>query len=586
MVGPCIYVRREALELVGALDETLPLTPAVELDLAQRCVLSGLSHVAADDVVVERLAKSSPDTDPMAGRQLHDRYPYLADRPAVASAPNVLARALEAARPRSRLAVTVDARALDGALTGTHVHIVELIRALAQTDALRLRVLIREGRIDRRTLRLLETLSGTELLSEERIDDATPPSVIVHRPQQTFAAEDVELALRLGQRMVLSQLDLIAYDNPGYFPDAAAWAAFRRASRHGMSAADRVVVFSGHTCRQLMADALVDENRVRILPPGLDHEVGDERRPQALNTALQDQDGDGSHSYLLCLGTDFRHKNRVFSLRLLSELHRSYGWDGRLVLAGTHIPHGSSGALERALLQDDPFLRDAVVDLGPVSEPERIWLMRNAAAVVYPSVYEGFGLVPFEAALCGVPCVFAPQSALAETTPAGTATIIPWDSIASASAVHSLLTDQDIRAHHVEALATAGRRLKWADTARAMVDVYYEAAQAPVRDAATLSRDAVERERELTAAHETVVERLIAERVHAQRMYDELNGEVGSGLSLIGPHGTLPENAQRALLTLSAHPAVSRPLYGALSQLFAASRSLARLVARLPSRSR
>jgi glycosyltransferase involved in cell wall biosynthesis len=484
------------------------------------------------------------------------------------------------------LSVTVDARALDGAVTGTQVHIVELIHALAQTGSLRLRVLIREARIDRETLELLRGLPETEVLSEERIDDATPPSTIVHRPHQAFAAEDVELALRLGQRLVLSQLDLIAYSNPGYFPDAAAWTAFRRASRHGMSAADRVVVFSDHTRRELLADALVEQERIRVVPPGLDHDVDAGRRPEPLSRALQDPGGDERSAYLLCLGTDFRHKNRVFSLRLLAELRRTHAWDGRLVLAGTHIPHGSSRALEQTLVEEDPLLQDAVVDLGPVSEPERIWLTRHAAAVVYPSVYEGFGLVPFEAALSGVPCVFAAQSALAETAPAGTATIVPWNLVDSANAVHALLTDAGVRARHVDALATAARRLTWADTARAMVGVYTEAAHAPVREAATLSIDAVERERELTAAHNTVIRRLVGEREDVQRAYEKLNAEVGSGLSLIGPHGTLPDNVQRALLTLSAHPTLSRPVYGAVAQAFAASRALKRLISRLLSRSR
>ena len=59
-------------------------------------------------------------------------------------------------------------------------------------------------------------------------------------------------------------------------------------------------------------------------------------------------------------------------------------------------------------------------------------------------------------------------------------------------------------------------------------------------------------------------------------MYDELNAEVGSGLSLIGPHGTLPENAQRALLALSSRRALSRPLYGALAYTFLAGRALNR----------
>jgi hypothetical protein len=61
-------------------------------------------------------------------------------------------------------------------------------------------------------------------------------------------------------------------------------------------------------------------------------------------------------------------------------------------------------------------------------------------------------------------------------------------------------------------------------------------------------------------------------------MYDELNAEVGSGLSLIGPRGTLPEDAQRGLLAISAHPALSRMLFGAVANAFRAARVLNRAV--------
>jgi glycosyltransferase involved in cell wall biosynthesis len=573
-VGPCIYVRREALELVGRLDDELDLGAALEIDFAQRCLLSGLAHVAADHVVVRRLGRSRRVASDQVTRRLIERYPYLSESPPLAESA-VLAHALEVARgPRSRLTVTLDARALDGAVTGTHVHILELIAALAQTRALRLRLLVREERIDRATLERLRGLPETELLAEAQVDQDTPKSTVFHRPQQAFAPEDVEFALRLGDRVVLSQLDLIAYRNPGYFPDAASWEDYRRASRHGLSAAERVVVFSDHTRRELLSDALVEDDRIRIVPPGLDHRIpGEPRRPTAL-----DDGGLPAAGYLLCLGTDFRHKNRVFALRLLNCLREQHDWKGSLVLAGTHIPHGSSLDLERAFLEEHGGLGGAVVALGSVEEQEKAWLIANAAAVVYPSVYEGFGLVPFESALSGVPCLFAPQSSLAEKAPKGTATIVPWDASQSAEQAHGLLTSPEAATKHVQALAQAAAGLTWAAAADAMVDVYREAASAPVRDAATLSHDAVDRERRLTAAHEVVVRRLIAEREHAQRMYDDLNAEVGSGLSLIGPHGTLPEAVQRALLTLSDRPAVSRPLYGALAYVFVGARALSRTV--------
>jgi glycosyltransferase involved in cell wall biosynthesis len=601
-VGPCVYVRRDAIELVGALDEELDLRAALEIDFAQRCLLSGLAHVAADDVVVQRLA---PDGSPQAGEpsaeidrlasrllerypQLLERYPYLSASPALGES-SMLAHALRTAQGVGpRLWVTLDARALDGAVTGTQVHILELIRALAETGALRLRLLVREHRIDPQTLELLRHLPETQLLAEDSIDEHTPRSTVFHRPQQTFAPEDVELALRLGERIVLSQLDLIAYRNPGYFADAGAWAAYRRASRHGMSAAERVVVFSDHTRRELMSDALVEQERIRVVAPGLDHPTTESaRRPAALATpAGEPESGDSDlRGFLLCLGTDFRHKNRVFALRLLAALRERHGWDGSLVLAGTHIPYGSSRELEQALLEERPSLGEAVIELGAISDEEKAWLMNRAAAVVYPSVYEGFGLVPFEAALNGIPCVFAPQSSLAESAPQDTATILPWDPEQSAAAAHALLCDPAARERHVQALGAIAAGLTWRATASAMVGLYGEAAAAPVRDAATLSRDAVERERRLTAEHQVVVRRLIGEREHAQRMYDELNAEVGFGLSLIGPHGSLPDGLQRALLAISARPALNRMLFGALAKAFVAARGIGRTFGRASRRS-
>ncbi|HEY2180647.1 MAG TPA: glycosyltransferase [Solirubrobacteraceae bacterium] len=561
IVGPCVYIRRDALELVGSFDERLELRAAAEIDFAERCVLAGLTHIVADDLVVELLEGGNADAV-ATDATLLERYPYLPDTPLADSA--TVTYALQSVRERqTRLDVTFDARALDGAVTGTHVHVLELIRALARTNELSLRVLIRADRIDAGTRSVLGELSHTELLAMEDVDAATPRTDVFHRPQQTFSPSDVGVALALGERFVISQLDLIAYRNPGYFDEAATWGDYRAASRHGLSAAERVVVFSEHTHDELIADALVEDSRIRVVPPGLDHRAPSEpRRPAALGAQAP------LPGFLLCLGTDFRHKNRVFALRLLRALRDCHGWDGSLVLAGAHISPGSSLELERAYLEEHPELKAAVISLGPVDEPEKGWLLENAGAVVYPSVYEGFGLVPFESAIAGVPCLFAPYASLAEAAPDGTATIVPWDPIASAAAAHDLLTNEASRDRHVQSLAERARTLTWDATAAATVAIYREAALAPVRDSATLSRDLVKREARLSVQHDAEVRRLLGEREHAKRMYDELNAKVGFGLGLIGPNGSLPENVQRALLAVSARPALSRPLFGALSGVF------------------
>jgi glycosyltransferase involved in cell wall biosynthesis len=596
IVGPCVYLRRDALELIdggeanddrgGILDGELELDAAVEIDLAQRCLLAGLSHVAADDAVIGVLApRRARAEEPLA--PLRERYPYLEARlPAPAADPeplppawssvaasSTLPRALRAARRgHEPLSVTVDGRSLGATLTGTQRHVLELISALAVTEQLRLRVLIApdagEAAIER-----LRALPGTDLLSAERIARATPRSALFHRPQQMFETEDLRVALRLGERLVLNQLDLIAYRNPGYHADAVAWERHRRVTRQSLAAADRVIVFSRHTEADLLSDELAEEQRVRVVPPGLDHRpLTSELAPGGEQTARLE-----SSPFLLCLGTDFRHKNRIFAIRLLRELRARHGWNGLLVFAGTHIPYGSSRALEQDLLRGAPELQDTSIELGAVSEEVKTWLMRRAAGLLYPSVYEGFGLVPLEAAIDGVPSMFAPRASLAEVLPAEAATIVPWDVRLSAERVLALLTDDGARNRQLDALVQVARPLTWERAAEATIAAYRETLVAPVREAAVLARDELARERELRALVESqdeLVERLTDERAHAQQMYDELNAEVGFALGLIGPHGSLPEDVQRALLALGSKPGLSRPLYGAAERAFRAGRAL------------
>ena len=589
MHGPCVYVRREAFDLVGGLDRRLELRPALEIDLAQRCLLSGLTHVAADDVLVTA-SKSVPGRDEPTPAVLYDRYPHLHDCVALADSP-ALARALEAARqPSRRPWVTIDARSLTATVNGTQRHVLELIQALAATQRLRLRLVVGSD-VSAENLEVLRSLPATELLGMDEIDGGTPRSTLFHRPQQIFGVADLRLAMRLGERIVLSQLDLIAYRNPAYHPRSLDWRSYRRITRQALAVADRVVVFSNHTRAELLSDELAVADRIRIVPPGLDHSMA---AAQSVPPDLKDMAGaagakqDSPALFLLCLGTDLRHKNRTFALRLLASLRMDHGWGGRLVFAGTHVENGSSLDLERDYLARNPGLANAVTELGTVSEEEKAWLIANAAAVLYPSVYEGFGLVPFEAALRGAPCVFAAQSSLADVVPEDTDVIVPWDAQETAARTLRLLSDPSERERHLEALLIPARTFTWKRTAESMVEVYEEAALAPTWGVAALSRDHLAREQEheeLIAAHHERMAELDERYEHARQVYETLsrehqtlNMEVGPARSLIGPHGTLPDDLQRALLALSKRQALSGPLYAGASAAYRGMRALARAV--------
>jgi hypothetical protein len=276
---------------------------------------------------------------------------------------------------------------------------------------------------------------------------------------------------------------------------------------------------------------------------GTDHTVS-VQRPQPTPPGRTEL---GDRPFLLCLGTDFRHKNRVFALRILEALRERHGWTGRLVLAGPRVAHGSSSADEAAFLARRPELADAVVELPAVTEAEKAWLMTRCSAVLYPTTYEGFGLVPFEAADFGRPCVFAHQTSLVELVEPEAALIVPWDAAATADRVIGLLTDPAQARAQVERVRSAAARLTWDRTAKELLQAYRDALALPARSAV----------------------RAQGGGLAVDARYWTLRHQIGAtGMALVGPDGgLLPEDAQRALAGLARRRASRGPLLGALRLL-------------------
>lgn len=488
----CVYVRRSALDLVG--------TPG-QADFRTRCVELGLAHVLADDVLV---------LDPRPARR-EEQEP---------SPPVSRARA-GARRAVRGLSATIDGSILSGPTTGTHVHVLELIAGLARTEQVRLTAILPDQPSEHALTRL-EGLPGVDLVTY-RDASRVAAADVVHRPFQLSNAGELNFLESLGERLLVTQQDLIAYHDPAYFPSAAAWQGYRELTRLGLRTADRVLFFSAHARDDALAEELVEPARASVVHLGVDHpHTTTEPAPPA--GAEQIAEG----PLLLCLGTDYLHKNRVFALRLLQAL-REQGVEATLAFAGPTVAHGSSRGQEESFLNNRPHLKPAVHHLGPVTEAEKHWLYRRATLVAYPTVLEGFGLVPFEAAAHRVPCLWAPGSALSELLPDDVAGIVPWDPKRSAEHAGTLLQEQPARERNLNAIDAAARALTWDATANRLIEVYRAAADAPARPH--------------TATGFTLTE---------------------DAARLVGPGGELPADVHRPLLALATHPKIAAPAYAVL----------------------
>ena len=160
------------------------------------------------------------------------------------------------------------------------------------------------------------------------------------QPDQWFS---VDRWRTVADRVVVTVLDLIAYRNGAYHENAGEWLAYREALRAGVPAADAVAVISEDVKVQVEMERLpVDPERLRAIAFGTEHITGDE--PTELPQELVAR-GFVEGQFVLCLGTDYAHKNRDLALAVVAELRRR-GHAHALVMAGPTVPYGSS-RLER-----------------------------------------------------------------------------------------------------------------------------------------------------------------------------------------------------------------------------------------------
>jgi glycosyltransferase involved in cell wall biosynthesis len=105
---------------------------------------------------------------------------------------------------------------------------------------------------------------------------------------------------------------------------------------------------------------------------------------------------------------------------------------------------------------------------------------KAAAAFVFPSLYEGFGLPPLEAMACGTPVVTSNVSSLPEVVGDAAIAVNPENVFDIERGMREALLDGSARFRCIERGFDQVRRFSWDRTARQVLEIYKEAAEAEV----------------------------------------------------------------------------------------------------------
>ncbi len=93
-------------------------------------------------------------------------------------------------------------------------------------------------------------------------------------------------------------------------------------------------------------------------------------------------------------------------------------------------------------------------------------VISNAIALVFPTLWEGFGLPVLEAMACGTPVITSNLASLPEITADAAILIDPYQTEAITSAMQSLVEDDNLRSHLSSLSLQQAKNFSWAQTGR------------------------------------------------------------------------------------------------------------------------
>lgn len=214
-------------------------------------------------------------------------------------------------------------------------------------------------------------------------------------------------------------------------------------------AAAMVLTVSDHSKRELERLKVIPEGKARVVHNGADHIL----RTSPDETVLE-RHGLAPGGYLLAIGSLAPHKNLPTAVAAAN------------ARADTSMPLVIAGGGNSAVFAEAGIAAsETVKPIGRVSDAELRALYSHAAALVFPSFTEGFGLPAAEAMMCGTPVIASTGGAIPEVCGEAALLIDPNDRAGWTAALTKVCADPALR----QRLSDAGRqrvaRFTWENSA-------------------------------------------------------------------------------------------------------------------------
>ncbi len=286
-----------------------------------------------------------------------------------------------------------------------------------------------------------------------------------------FHSPHFVLPLIFTPNSVVTVHDLIPLLFPGNLRSKAAQMYYTTMIKLTTKKSDKIIAVSNCTKKDLIANLDISARKIRVIPEAADERYRKIKRTKEHDIVLKKYGIRGR--YLLYVGNYKPHKNLIRLVEAFAKVKQNLTEDYQLVFVGPRDKkYPEVGRLVKKL-----ELKKKVVLAGFIPEEELLVLYNTAAALVFPSLYEGFGLPPLEAMACGLPVVASNTSSLPEVVDNAALLVNPEHIEEIRQAISKILGDEGLRKELQKKGLVQAKKFSWEKTAEKTIEVYKEVAK-------------------------------------------------------------------------------------------------------------
>lgn len=368
------------------------------------------------------------------------------------------------------LRIAVDARLMHYQPAGITAYTLGLLKGLAHVLGPGEEVVVLQSFKDKAARITGASFTTSHLLTppHHRLEQIALPFELAWRRLDVIHCPDFIPPMRRRCRAVITVHDLAFL----FYPHLLTKDSQRYYGQIGraVESADAIIAVSENTRKDLVEKVGAPPEKVVVIPEAAD-EIYRLLDPAVVTVELERRFG-LARGYALFVGTIEPRKNLPFLLRAYA------AWSSRWCARGLSIPKlvvaGRKGWLYEDVfnLVDELGLAEQVAFLGAVKPTDLVTLYNGARLLVFPSLYEGFGLPLLEAMACGTPVIGANVSSIPEVVGDAGLLFDPGDAEGLITGLEKLVTDESlVESLRKKGLERAGR-FSWTATARETLDLY------------------------------------------------------------------------------------------------------------------